>query len=400
MYSRISVIFHLKKHSKIEGRYKINIRIFHKRKKSELVTDIYTTLNKWNLEVGRPVNDPETSAKLAKLESDIFRVKEQLVMEGYEISSKLIKDVFTGESKIRYGVVEYFEKFIKNKKLDTTLSKTYFFKYKRLKKRIAGFISKQYNVSDIMLSRVDYSFINSFNNYLKSQISEQYNRPLAPTTINKQHSFFRTVLIQAFNEGLIKKQPYREFKIRRVRTDIKYLTKEELTRLENFAYSAHLEKPLDIFLFSVYTGLRFRDAQSLTTKNIDYVDNEPKFINIIQQKTGDLVIIPILKPTLKILEKYKNSIDRLKHGRLIPKMSNAKTNFSLKVIGELADIKLKLTHHVARHTCATTVLLENNVPMEQVSKWLGHADLSSTQVYGKITKSRLDTTASRINDLY
>lgn len=119
MYSRISVVFHLKKHGKIEGRYKINIRIFHKRKKSEIVTDIYTTLDKWNLKVGRPVDDPETSAKLAKLESDIFRVKEQLVMEGYEISSKLIKDVFTGESKIRYGVVEYFEKFIENKPLWT-----------------------------------------------------------------------------------------------------------------------------------------------------------------------------------------------------------------------------------------------------------------------------------------
>jgi len=66
----------------------------------------------------------------------------------------------------------------------------------------------------------------------------------------------------------------------------------------------------------------------------------------------------------------------------------------------LAEIKLKLTHHVARHTCATTVLLENNVSMEQVSKWLGHADISSTKVYGKITKSRLDATAGRINDLY
>ena len=85
---------------------------------------------------------------------------------------------------------------------------------------------------------------------------------------------------------------------------------------------------------------------------------------------------------------------------MIPKISNVKLNLYLKVIGDLAEISLKLTHHVARHTCATTVLLENNVPIEQVSKWLGHSDISSTQVYGKITKSRLDTTASRINELY
>ncbi len=400
MYNLISVVFFIKENRKIKGRYKVNVRIQHNRKKSEIVTDIYTTLDKWNVEIGRPVNDPETSARIAMIESNIYRVKDQLVMEGYEISSKLIKDVFTGVNKVQYGIVEFMQRFIDSKKKDTTLSRTYIFKYNRLKRRIADFISKQYHVSDIMLPRVDYAFITSFNSYLKSEISEQFNRPLAPTTIFKQHGFFRTVLIQAYKEGYIKKHPYINYKLRKVRTDVKYLTKEELSRLENSEIIGQLEKPLDIFLFSVYTGLRFRDAQSLTTKNIDYVNAEPKFISIVQQKTGDLVIIPILKPTQKLLEKYKNSDDRLKYGRLIPKMSNVKINMYLKVIGELAGIKLKLTHHVARHTCATTVLLENNVPMEQVSKWLGHSDISSTLVYGKITKSRLDTTASRINELY
>jgi integrase len=316
MYSRISIIFSLKKHNRIEGRYKVLCRIYHKRKKSEVLTDIYTTIDKWNLEVGRPVNDPETSAKIAKIESDIFRVKEQLIMEGYEISSKLIKDVFTGASKVQYGIVEFIERFITSKKSDTFLSKTYFFKFKRLQKDITDFISKKYHTSDLMLPRVDYAFITSFDSYLKSQISQQFNRPLAPTTVFKMHTFFRTVLIQAYREGFIKKQPYVDFKLRKVRTDIKYLTKEELSRLENTEIVGQLEKPLDIFLFSVYTGLRFRDAQSLTTKNIDYINTEPKFINLVQQKTGDPVVIPILKPTLNLLEKYKNSDDRLKHGRL------------------------------------------------------------------------------------
>jgi integrase len=207
-------------------------------------------------------------------------------------------------------------------------------------------------------------------------------------------------MIQANKEGFIKKQPYVDFKIRKVKTDIKYLTKEELSRLENLNLKGYLQKSLDVFLFSVYTGLRFLDAQHLTINNIDYDNLEPKFIHINQQKTGDLVVIPILKPTQNILEKYKFSDDRVKLGKLIPKISNVKLNLYLKVIGDLAEISLKLTHHVARHTCATTVLLENNVPIEQVSKWLGHSDISSTQVYGKITKSRLDTTASRINKLY
>jgi len=400
MYSIISVTFYLKESKRIKGRYKVNVRIFHKRKKSELVTDIYTTLDKWSMEAGRPINDPETSARIAKIESDIFRIKEQLLMEDYEITTKLIKDVFTGESKIRYGVVEYFQKFIETKKKDASLSTSYHFKYKRLKKRVSDFVFQQYHVKDVMLSRVDYSFINSFNNYLKSQISQQFNKPLAPTTINKQHTFFRTVLIQAYKEGYIKQHPYINFKIRKVRTDIKYLTREELTRIEQLEVQPYLEKSRDIFLFSVYTGLRFKDAQGLTIKNLEYVNDQPKFINTVQIKTGDTVIVPIIKPTLKLLEKFAKTEDRIRYGRLIPKISNVKINLYLKVIADMANIRLKLTHHVARHTCATTVLLENNVPMEQVSKWLGHADLSSTKVYAKVTKSRLHTTASRISELY
>jgi len=400
MKANINIKFYLKNTTKKEFHKKIAGRIIHDRKKSEFMTDLYIMEEDWNEKFSRSKSDNDINQRLVLIEANIYTIKEKLLIDGYEISSKLIKEVYTGASKLKYGVVEYIQRFIENKEKDTTLSKTYFFKFRRLKKIISIFIKSKYHVSDIMLSRIDYAFITSFNNFLKSQISEQYNKPLAPTTINKQHSFFRTVMIQANKEGFIKKQPYVDFKLRKVKTDIKYLTKEELSRLENFNLKGYLQKSVDIFLFSVYTGLRFRDAQHLTIENIDYVNSKPKFITTIQEKTGDQVVIPIIKPTQKLLDKYQNDDDRIKLGKLIPKMSNAKINLYLKLIGELAEIKLKLTHHVARHTCATTVLLENNVPMEQVSKWLGHADISSTQVYGKITKSRLDTTASRINELY
>ena len=152
MLNKISIIFYIKEVKKIKGRYRVNCRIYHSQKKSEIVTDIYTTIDKWNKEIGRPKNDPETSARIAIIESNIYKVKEQLVMEGYEISSKLIKEIYTGAGKVKYGVVEYIQRFIENKEKDTTLSKTYFFKFRRLKKLIGEFISKKYHVSDLMLS--------------------------------------------------------------------------------------------------------------------------------------------------------------------------------------------------------------------------------------------------------
>ena len=276
MKANINIKFYLKNTNKKEFHKKIAGRIIHDRKKSEFMTDIYIIEEDWDEKFSRSKSDKDLNQRLTLIEADIYRVKEQLVMEGYEISSKLIKEVYTGASKVKYRVVEYIQRFIENKEKDTTLSKTYFFKFRRLKKIISIFIKSKYHVSDIMLSRVDYAFITSFNNFLKSQISEQYKKPLAPTTINKQHSFFRTVMIQANKEGFIKKQPYVDFKIRKVKTDIKYLTKEELSRLENLDLKGYLQKSVDVFLFSVYTGLRFRDAQHLTVENIDYV-NSVKF---------------------------------------------------------------------------------------------------------------------------
>jgi integrase len=402
MTTNINIKFYLKNTTKKEFHKKIAGRIIHNRKKSEFMTDIYILEEDWNEKYCRSINDETINQRLALIEANIYTVKEKLIIGGYEITSKLVRDVYLGKDKIQYGIVEFIERYIEKKSKVETLSKSYKGKFKNIRRRVKLFVAEEYKTKDLMLSRVNYAFITSFDDFLHNQKSVQFKKPYSPTTIYKLHNFLRTVLIQAFKEGLIKKQPYVDFRLKKARTEIKYLTSQELDRLENLDLmgNGYLDKSRDIFLFSVYTGLRFRDAQFLTTDNLDKTSSDSDFIITKQEKTNDLVEIPILKPTQRIIDKYSNHTDRVKYKKLIPKISNAKINFYLKVIGELARISLKLTHHVARHTCATTVLLENNVPMEQVSKWLGHADLSSTKVYGKITKSRLDDTARRINKLF
>ena len=402
MRANITVKFFLKKTNQKEFHHKICGRITHSRKKSEFVTDIFVLKEDWNDTFDRCINNNLVNQKLAVIESDVYRIKEQLLLENFTITSKLIKDVYLGKDKIKYGVVEFIDRFIEKKNKVETLSKSYKGKFKNIRRLVSIFVKQEYHTKDLMLSQVDYAFITSFDDFLHNQKSVQFKKPYSPTTIYKLHNFLRTVLIQAFKEGLIKKQPYIDFRLKKVKTEIKYLTRQELSRLESLDLmdNGTLQKALDIFLFSVYTGLRFRDAQFLTFDNIDESSSSSNFIITKQEKTDDLVEIPILKPTQVIIDKYKDSKGRIKENRLIPKISNGRVNFYLKVIGELARIKLKLTHHVARHTCATTVLLENNVPMEQVSKWLGHADISSTKVYAKITKSRLNLTAEKLNKIY
>jgi site-specific recombinase XerD len=158
-----------------------------------------------------------------------------------------------------------------------------------------------------------------------------------------------------------------------------------------------LEKVRDIFLFSVYTGLRFEDAQALTMDRLSKDKAGKTFLTIEQEKTNEPLVLPVLEPAVKIVSKYKSSPERKILNKVLPKISNQKLNVYLKVIADLASIDKKLTHHVARHTCATTVLLSNDVPIEVVSKWLGHTNIKTTQIYAKITNVYLQKVANNLS---
>ncbi|MBK6989839.1 MAG: integrase catalytic domain-containing protein, partial [Bacteroidetes bacterium] len=163
----------------------------------------------------------------------------------------------------------------------------------------------------------------------------------------------------------------------------------------NLNHNPTLIKIRDIFLFSVYTGLRFVDAQMLTMDKVIKVKEDKYMIKYCSRKNRRSLTIPFLLPAVKIMEKYNDSPERKMFNRVIPSMSNQKLNSYLKVIASLVGITKTLSHHVATHTCATTVLLNNEVPMEVVSKWLGHTSIKTTQIYGKITNNYMQKIADK-----
>lgn len=87
---------------------------------------------------------------------------------------------------------------------------------------------------------------------------------------------------------------------------------------------------------------------------------------------------------LEILERYKDDPQCVNQGRLLPVLSNQKMNNYLNEIADACSITKKMTFHTARHTFATTVTLSNGVPIETVSKMLGHRNLKTTQHYARI----------------
>jgi site-specific recombinase XerD len=175
------------------------------------------------------------------------------------------------------------------------------------------------------------------------------------------------------------------------------MTDQEITQLLKIDLTTNksLEKVRDIFLFSIYTGIRFKDAQNLSLNNL-FKEKKAQVIRFTQLKTNSTISIPLVNLAIQIIDKYKDLPERKVLKMLLPKISNQKINSYLKVIGDMANIQKNITHHMARHTFATTICLNNNMPMEDLSKLLGHSSIKTTSIYGKITENRLKSSINKL----
>ncbi|MFY7918741.1 MAG: site-specific integrase, partial [Chryseotalea sp.] len=160
---------------------------------------------------------------------------------------------------------------------------------------------------------------------------------------------------------------------------------EELDSIIEKKFSIErLKQVRDIFIFCCYTGLAYADVQKLSRDEITTGIDGEKWIWTSRQKTDTATRIPLLPQALEIINRYKDEPSCLNKGRLLPVLSNQKMNGYLKEIADACGITKKMTFHTARHTFATTVTLSNGVPIETVSKMLGHRNLKTTQHYAKI----------------
>lgn len=175
-----------------------------------------------------------------------------------------------------------------------------------------------------------------------------------------------------------------------------FLTDEEIQRIMQKDFEIpRLEMVRDVFIFSCFCGLAYIDVAHLTQENIITLDNRP-WIIINRQKTNVQSNIPLLEIPQMILDKYKG---KTKDNRLLPVLSNQKINAYLKEIADLCGIKKRLSYHLARHTFAT-MLLSKGVPIESVSKMLGHTNIKTTQIYARITNKKIEQDMMQVADKF
>lgn len=181
------------------------------------------------------------------------------------------------------------------------------------------------------------------------------------------------------------------FKAQFIKTERRFLNLEELKAVEAKQFTIErLQLVKDLFVFSCYTSLSYIDVINLTESNITIGIDGKLWLHYKREKTSKPIRIPLLPKALDIIESYKRAQKpKNQENALFPKISNQKLNAYLKEIADLCGIKKNLTFHIARHTFATTVMLCNGVPIETVSKLLGHSKLSTTQIYARVVESKI-----------
>ena len=194
----------------------------------------------------------------------------------------------------------------------------------------------------------------------------------------------------AMNLQWIDNDPFAAYKLKIQKVNREQLSETELADMEKKVFAIErLDMVRDLFVFCCYTGLSYVDVINLTPGHIVAGADGEKWIRTCREKTMIPVNVPLLPQALKILDKYKANIRSLSGGKVFPVMSNQKVNSYLKEISEVCNITKNVTFHLARHTFATTITLSNGVPIETVSKMLGHTKITTTQIYAKVVERKL-----------
>lgn len=332
---------------------------------------------------------------LSELETKIGAIHRELSEQGKQITSQLLKETFLFGSKqymlLGEFVSSFFDKHINGSPAYTQATIK---NYSGTIKYFLKFLDST-NRGRMLLANTSEMLIQEFDRYLLNVKIDANGKYMKANTRMKHHKRMKSVFRHAVDEMLLDRTPYTRFKIKEEPSSRTFLSRSELALIEDneLGGNTSLLKVRNIFLFSVYTGLRFNEAQQLRTENIEQ-DGTKFWLNFYQEKTHLTHRIPLLLKALSLIKMCEDTCAET--GYLLPRISNQKVNSYLKLIGEMCGINKKLTRHVARHTHATTIMLSNGASMEVVSRQLGHTNIRTTQIYAKITNEMLSEAADMI----
>ncbi|GHA26058.1 transposase [Salinimicrobium marinum] len=332
--------------------------------------------------LGNGAESYQINKKLDETRTLLYKAYDDLLKQDQVITAHLIKNWYLGTDQQHHTLL-YLSSYY-DEKMSGVLKYGTMKNYRTTENYLKEYLKKQHRTSDIYLKQIDYQFTLGFESYLRSLSRLQNNG------VMKHMERFKKLMRLAEHLNWIEKNPTVRFKLRFEQVDMVYLSKPELEKVKSAVFEKDvLNINRDIFVFACYTGLPYADARALSTNHLQIGKDGKKWIYTRRSKTNTAVRIPLLEEAERILDSFKDhpKIDGTE--KLLPVYSNQKTNQYLKEIAKKAKIRKELKFHAARHTFATTVILANRMPIETVSKLLGHTKLSTTQIYARVIDSKI-----------
>ena len=288
------------------------------------------------------------------------------------------------------NVVSYFKRYLaaQSKLINKDIKPVTWKKFEYVCNHVASFISFKYHKKDYPLDKLNQQFLTDFEYYLKTEKDQKQ------VTVNKVIQRFRKPIKLAVSEGYLDLDPFINHKPNRTKKEVVFLSEEELVLLEKHQFEQpKLDLVRDLFVFCCYTGLAYLEMTNLKKEHLINGFDGNKWIQMNREKTSKLISVPLLPRAQFLMNKYESISEYV-----LPKFSNQKINSYLKEIAGIVGINKTISHHTARKTFASTVLLYNNVPMEIVSELLGHSSMKITQeYYGKVVQKRVSEEMKRIS---
>lgn len=374
----------------VNGNVKIYLRITIDGQRCETATAQFADPELWDIKAGRVKGKSEEARSINSyldiLQAKLYESHAELLQANIPINAVLLRNKFNGKDDRSRKLIEIVTAYHKNMEklvgrdyVDITVRK-----FHTTLLHLTSFIKWKYNTPDISLSQLKYEFITDFEFYLKTE------KNIGNNTVAKHIQNTNRVINECVDKAWLSSNPFINFSVKTEVRERVFLSEDELEAMIQKEISVErISIVRDIFVFSCFTGLSYVDIANLTTQNIVTGIDKEKWIHTSRQKTGTASHVPLLPQPLEIINKYSDHPKVINTGKLLPILSNQRMNSYLKEIADLCNINKILTFHIARHTFATTITLNNDVPIESVSKMLGHKKLQTTQHYAKILDKKV-----------
>lgn len=391
--STFNVLYYIKKAVTLrDGQNPIYCRITVSGSRVEFSVNRTVNEDIWSQQAGKSTGKDQASRNLnqylEQLKVKIYNAHTKLTQDIAPVTAIRIKNLILGQEEKPLMILEMYEEHNQKLKqrIGISISQNTHIRHCTTRSHLGLFISKEFSATDIPIKEINNAFVQDFEHYLR------VDRKCNNNSSVKYLKNFRKIIKFALDNGWITKDPFLGIRFRLEKTNKPFLTIEELQRLMKKDLTIHrLAVIRDVFVFCSHTGLSFIDIKNLQYSDLKVMPSGRIWIEKPRQKTKVIYQVPLMPEAKVLVERYRHYPEKSDPTLVFPVLSNQKMNAYLKEIATLCDIEKELTTHVARHTFATTIALNNGITKDVIAKMLGHSTTKETDLYAVVEQQLIES---------